>query len=101
MDSASIKAKKGDQPSARARQTVGAPELNATIDGSKRNTAGVRSLGANMHDSAPLSILLDAVTPVAGRLGRPRQRPRKLHADKATTLLVVSAPAKDAIFRLV
>tara|TARA_Y100000780_G_C13673781_1_gene413412 strand:- start:174 stop:965 length:792 start_codon:yes stop_codon:yes gene_type:complete len=39
--------------------------------------------GANMHDSVPLSVLLDTVSPVAGRLGRPRQRPRKLHADKA------------------
>ena len=36
-----------------------------------------------MHDSVPLSVLLDEVPPVAGRLGRPRQRPRKLHADKA------------------
>ena len=36
-----------------------------------------------MHDSVPLSVLLDAVTPVPGRLGRPRQRPRKLHTDKA------------------
>ena len=32
-----------------------------------------------MHNSVPLSVLLDAVTP----LGRPRQRPRKLHTDKA------------------
>lgn len=36
-----------------------------------------------MHDSVPLAALLDAVKPIAGRPGRPRQRPRKLHADKA------------------
>lgn len=39
--------------------------------------------GANVHDSVPLAELLDAVVPVKGRRGRPRQRPGKLHADKA------------------
>jgi len=39
--------------------------------------------GANVHDSVPLVELLDAVAPVKGRRGRPRQRPDKLHADKA------------------
>ena len=38
--------------------------------------------GANVHDSVPLTQLLDAVTPVKGRRDRPRQRPGKLHADK-------------------
>lgn len=40
-----------------------------------------------MHVSVPLSVLLDAVTPVAGRFGRSRQQPRKFHADKAYTML--------------
>ena len=39
--------------------------------------------GANVHDSVPLAESLDAVRPVKGRRGRPRQRPGKLHADKA------------------
>lgn len=39
--------------------------------------------GANVHDSVPLAELLDAVVPVKARRGRPRQRPDKLHADKA------------------
>jgi transposase len=39
--------------------------------------------GANVHDSVPLAELLDAVVPVKGRPGKPRQRPGKLHADKA------------------
>jgi transposase len=39
--------------------------------------------GANVHDSVPLAELLDAVVPVKGKRGRPRQRPGKLHADKA------------------
>lgn len=39
--------------------------------------------GANTHDSKPFEDLLDAVPPVAGKPGRPRRRPDKLHADKA------------------
>ncbi len=38
--------------------------------------------GANVHDSRRLEALLDAVPAVPGQLGRPRQRPVKLHADK-------------------
>ena len=39
--------------------------------------------GANVHDSTPFEALLDAVPPVGGKPGRPRQRPDKLHTDKA------------------
>jgi len=38
---------------------------------------------ANRHDFIAFEPLLDALPAVAGRLGRPRQRPEKLHADKA------------------
>jgi len=38
---------------------------------------------ANVHNSVLLAELLDAVVPVKGRRGKPRQRPDKLHADKA------------------
>jgi hypothetical protein len=38
---------------------------------------------ANTHDSQLPMPLLDSVIPVRGRRGRPRSRPRKLHADKA------------------
>jgi IS5 family transposase len=37
---------------------------------------------ANLHDSMGLAPALDAIPPVRGRRGRPRQRPGKLHADK-------------------
>ena len=39
---------------------------------------------ANVHDSKALEELVDAVAPIRkpGR-GRPRKRPKKLHADKA------------------
>lgn len=39
--------------------------------------------GANVHDSVPFEALLDAVPHIAGKRGRPRRRPDKLHADKA------------------
>ena len=37
---------------------------------------------ANVHDSWMLEEALDAVLPIAGPRGRPRRRPKKLHADK-------------------
>jgi len=39
--------------------------------------------GANVHDSMPFEHLIDAIPAVAGKRGRPRQRPDKLHADKS------------------
>ncbi len=45
---------------------------------------GVTSSGANVHDSRMLEAILDVVTPIKKpRRGRPRKRPKKLHADKA------------------
>jgi IS5 family transposase len=38
---------------------------------------------ANRHDSIAFEPLLEALPAVAGRVGRPRSRPAKLHADKA------------------
>jgi transposase len=37
---------------------------------------------ANVHDSRLLEEIVDSVSPVRGRRGRPRKRPEKLHADK-------------------
>jgi len=37
---------------------------------------------ANTSDSPTLPQMLDRIRPVRGRRGRPRRRPRKLHADK-------------------
>ena len=39
--------------------------------------------GANRHDSMVFEELLDAIPPIRRPHGRPRQRPSKLHADKA------------------
>jgi transposase len=38
---------------------------------------------ANVNETTVLEALIDAVVPVAGKMGRPRRRPEKLHADKA------------------
>jgi len=46
----------------------------------------VRLSAANAHDSTQLLSLIDAVPPIIGprgKPGRPRERPDKLHADKA------------------
>jgi transposase len=43
----------------------------------------VRMSGANRHDSQLLVTMVDAIPPIKGRRGRPRKRPKKLHADKA------------------
>lgn len=37
---------------------------------------------ANVHDSKVFESLVDSITPVRGKRGRPRKRPDKLHADK-------------------
>jgi len=39
--------------------------------------------GANQHDSLMFEEVIDAIEPIKRRLGRPRKRPEKLHADKA------------------
>ena len=44
---------------------------------------GVRLSPANRHDSVMLAPTLDAVPGVRHGRGRPRRRPKKLHADKA------------------
>lgn len=38
---------------------------------------------ANQNEVTVITRLVDAIPPVRGRVGRPRRRPTKLHADKA------------------
>ncbi len=38
---------------------------------------------ANVHDSKVLEKAVDAISPIRKPCGRPRKRPKKLHADKA------------------
>ena len=39
--------------------------------------------GANTHDSVPLKELIEAIPPIAGKVGRPRRRPERLLGDRA------------------
>jgi transposase len=52
------------------------------VDG-RGTPLGVRLSPANRHDSLMLAATLDAVPGVRSGRGRPRRRPKKLHADKA------------------
>jgi hypothetical protein len=38
--------------------------------------------GGNRNDIAQLFPLVDGITPVAGKIGRPRQRPDRIVADR-------------------
>lgn len=51
-------------------------------DGQGLPLAG-EQLAANVPEGQHLESLVDAIPPVRGRRGRPRRRPKKLHADKA------------------
>jgi transposase len=39
--------------------------------------------GANRHDVTQLLPLVDAVPPIAGKVGRPRRRPNEIYGDRA------------------
>ncbi len=43
----------------------------------------VKLSAANVHDSRMMLEVVDAIEPIKGQRGRPRKRPKKLHADKA------------------
>jgi DDE family transposase len=49
---------------------------------------------ANVHDSHLLIPLLDSVAPIRSARGRPRQRPAKLHADKAYDIRALRAQVR-------
>ena len=42
-----------------------------------------RLSGANAHDSTALLPLVDAIVPLQGQRGRPRQRPERVQGDRA------------------
>lgn len=43
----------------------------------------VRLTGANRHDIAQLLALIDAIPPIAGKVGRPLRRPASVLGDRA------------------
>ncbi|MGH2410618.1 MAG: IS5 family transposase [Chloroflexota bacterium] len=84
LDSAMVRAKGGGQQTGKNPTDRGKP-------GSKHHVLVDRSglplvvglTGANVSDPTTLAWMVDAVPPLHGARGRPRQRPGKLHADKA------------------
>ena len=43
----------------------------------------IATTAANAHDVTQLVPLVDQIPPVAGKVGHPRRRPKKLYADRA------------------
>ena len=88
IDSASIPAKGGRSSPA---TKIGPNPTDRGRPGMKRHLAacargtplGFEPSGANRHDSKMLAAVLDVVPGVRRGRGRPRRRPKKLHADKA------------------
>ena len=84
LDSASVAAKRGGErtgPNPVDRGRAGTKH-HLLVD--KEGVPLAASISAaNVHDSKLLQEVVDSVGPVRGRLGRPRKRPEKLHADKS------------------
>ena len=83
LDSASVAAPGG--------QKTGANPTHKGKKGAKRHVVVDRGgipltvihSAANVHDSKVLEEVVDAISPIKRSRGRPRKRPKKLHADKA------------------
>jgi transposase len=84
LDSGSVPAKRGGAltgPNPTDRGKAGT-KRHVVVDRQGIPLA-VKVTAANDHDGPVFEPLLDAIPPIQGRLGRPRLRPEKLHADKA------------------
>ena len=70
-------------------EAVGRNPTNRGKQGSKRHLVAdgvplaIALTAANVHDSKMFEKLIDSVEPIKRSKGRPRKRPKKLHADKA------------------
>ena len=79
------------RPGKKGGAATGPDPTNRGKPGTKRHLVADRRgtplaallTGANRHDSAVFEELIDAVPPIKRPRGRPRQRPEKVHADKA------------------
>jgi transposase len=87
LDTLSVRAKRGGELTGPNPTDRGKPgsKYHLVVDrGGVPLAAGLSA--ANLHDSQLLKAMVDAIPPVRGprgRPGRPRQRPAKLHGDKA------------------
>jgi len=53
------------------------------ITGAKEVPLAVKLTGGNRHDVTQLIPLMDALLPIAGKVGHPIQRPRGIFVDRA------------------
>ena len=85
LDSASIRARGGGDHTGPNPTDRGRPGTKRHLIVDRNGIPlGVLLSGANIHDSRVFERLLEAIPAVRrSRAGRPRQRPGKLHADKA------------------
>lgn len=85
LDSASIRARGGGDHTGPSPTDRGRPGTKRHVIVDRAGVPlGVLMSGANVHDSRVFERLLEAIPPVRrSRAGRPRQRPDKVHADKA------------------
>src|SRR5919199_5272261 len=80
----------GERARPRGGQKTGANPTDKGKSGSKRHIVvdrggvplAVIHTAANVHDSKVLEEAVDAIEPIRKPRGRPRKRPKKLHADK-------------------
>jgi len=84
VDSSSVRALEGGQntgknPTDRARRGT---KHHVLVDG-KGIPIAIRITGANRHDVTQMVPLVKAVPALRGKQGRPRQRPKRLFADRA------------------
>jgi transposase len=84
LDAATIPAKRGGgavgpNPTDRGRP---GSKHHLLVDRRGLPLAAPDLTAANVADTTTLPTMLDRVRPIRGRRGRPRRRPRKLHADK-------------------
>jgi hypothetical protein len=83
LDSASVPAPGGAKRQARTRRIKAkrAPSATIVFDGRGVPLSRIHT-AANVHDSKVLEEAVDAISPIRKPRGRPRKRPKKLHADK-------------------
>jgi IS5 family transposase len=80
----------GERARPRGGEKTGPNPTDKGKSGSKRHLVVDRNgvplaaihTAANVHDSKALEELVDAIWPICKPRGRPRKRPKKLHADK-------------------
>ena len=84
VDSASVRAFGGGEktgPNPTDRRKPGSK--HHVVTDANGNPLKVTITGANRHDSTQMIPLIDDIPPVAGKPGRPRQRPDEVYADRA------------------